>query len=159
MFLWTFLHLLRLWFHQRSFTSRGRCLYLSNSLWWVSEVLHRTQSCSCARIYSSSFVPTPTPLTAVGSWCRALKQRQNQFTNVHAPMGGLPFQDHPPFCGQEPSCVLPELWEYRSGLHLTFLYLFVFFVTLPLNSRRWYRWLLQIMCFLEKARGANTFRA
>lgn len=49
-----------------------------------------TQSGLRARIYFTHFILTPPPLTAIGSWCRALKQRQNQFTNVCAPMGGYP---------------------------------------------------------------------
>lgn len=80
MFLWIFLPFLRLWFHQRSFTSRGLCLYLSNSLWWVSEVLHRTQSYFRARIYSSHFIPAPTSTYC----CRLLVQSfETEAESVH----------------------------------------------------------------------------
>lgn len=90
MFLWTFLHLLRLWFHQRSFTSRGLCLSFSNSLGGFLKYFTEPSLASVPEFTPHTSSPLPPPLTTVGSWCRALDQRQNQFTKVHAPMGGYP---------------------------------------------------------------------
>lgn len=90
MFLWTFHRLLRLWFHQRSFSSCGLCLYLSNSLGGFLKYCTAPSLASVREFTPHTSSSPPPPLTAIGSWCRALKQRQNQFTNVCAPMGGYP---------------------------------------------------------------------
>lgn len=79
---------MRLWFHQRSFTSHGLCLSLSNSLGGFLKYF--TEPSLASVLEFTAHTSSPPPLTAVGSGCRVLNQRQNQFTNIHAPMAGYP---------------------------------------------------------------------
>lgn len=149
----------------------GLCLSLSNSLGGFLKFFTEPSLASVLEFTPHTSSPPPPPLTAVGSGCRALNQRQNQFTNVYAPMRDYP-QGSLAYCAQFlPSSTLLSVvrnpaesyWSYKSlGVVFTSHFcvsLFVVFVTSPPNSRRWRRRFLQIMCFLERARGGNTCRA